>query len=326
MSKRPAWEINREIRVKAEDFTNPEYGTPPEQRSIQEHIRFGVVVVDKVPGPTSHEVASWIKKLLELDKVGHGGTLDPKVTGVLPICLQDSTKVVQALLEAGKEYVCVMRTHSEESEKRVYDSLNFFTGEIFQRPPVRSSVRRRLRTRWIYDIEYLEGDDNNWLFKVSCESGTYIRKLCYDIGEYLGCGAHMQELRRTRSGPFVEDEAYTMYDFSDALDRWKKGEESYLRKIIRPMEEALSLLPKIWVRDSAVEAICNGAQLAVPGILRYETGISEGDLVAVMTVKGEAIALMKAEMSSGKIQAEDHGIAAIPERVLIPIGTYPKMW
>jgi H/ACA ribonucleoprotein complex subunit 4 len=326
MSKRPAWEINREIRVKAEDFTNPEYGKPPEQRSMQEHIRFGVVVIDKVPGPTSHEVASWIKKLLDLDKVGHGGTLDPKVTGVLPICLQDSTKVVQALLEAGKEYVCVMRTHSEESEKRVYDSLHFFTGEIFQRPPVRSSVRRRLRTRWIYDIDYLEGDGSNWLFKVSCESGTYIRKLCYDIGEYLGCGAHMQELRRIRSGPFVEDEAYTMYDFTDALDRWKKGEENYLREIIKPMEEALSLLPKIWVRDSAVEAICNGAQLAVPGILRYETGIGEGDMVAVMTVKGEAIALMKAEMSSGKIQAEDHGITAIPERVLMPIGTYPKMW
>ncbi|MBD3207485.1 RNA-guided pseudouridylation complex pseudouridine synthase subunit Cbf5 [Candidatus Bathyarchaeota archaeon] len=326
MSKKPAWEIEKQVRIKAEDFTNPEYGSPPNERSIEDHIRFGVVVIDKVPGPTSHEVASWVKKLLELDKVGHGGTLDPKVTGVLPICLQDSTKVVQALLEAGKEYVCVMRTHSEEDEDRVRESLNYFTGEIFQRPPVRSSVRRRLRTRWIYGIEYLEGDGSNWLFKVKCESGTYIRKLCYDVGEYLGSGAHMQELRRTRSGPFVEEDLYDMYDFTDAIDRWKNGDEDYLREIIRPMEDALQLLPKIWVRDSAVEAICNGAQLAVPGILRYETGIGEGDLIAVMTAKNEAIALMKADMSSGKIQAEDHGIAATPERVLMPMGTYPKMW
>lgn len=117
-----------------------------------------------------------------------------------------------------------------------------------------------------------------------------------------------------------------MYDFTDAVDRWQNGEEDYLREMILPMEEALALLPKIWIRDSAVEAVCNGAQLAVPGILRYETGIQEGDLVAVLTAKNEAVALMKTHMSSGKIQAEDHGIASIPERVLMPVGTYPKMW
>jgi H/ACA ribonucleoprotein complex subunit 4 len=326
MSKRPAWETQRETRVKADGITNPDYGCPPDKRPMEQHIRFGLVVVDKVPGPTSHEVASWVKKLLELDKVGHGGTLDPKVTGVLPVCLQDSTKVVQALLESGKEYVCVMRTHSEETEKKVREALDFFTGELFQRPPVRSSVSRRLRTRWIYDIDFFEGDGSNWLFKVVCESGTYIRKLCYDVGEYLGNGAHMQELRRIRSGPFKEDESYTMYDFTDALDRWKTGKEEYLREIIRPMEDALTLIPKIWIRDSAVEAICNGAQLAVPGILKYEKGIQEGDLVAVMTLKNEAVALMKAKMNSGKIQAEDHGIAATAERVLMRVGIYPKMW
>jgi H/ACA ribonucleoprotein complex subunit 4 len=324
--KKPAWAITREVRVKAEEETNHDYGCYPEERSMSDYIRYGMVVIDKTPGPTSHEVAAWIKKLLDLDKVGHGGTLDPKVTGVLPVTLQDSTKIVQALLDSGKEYVCVMRTHEEASEDTIREILKLFTGEIYQRPPLRSSVSRRLRTRYIYGIDFIEGDGKNWLFKVGCQSGTYIRKLCYDIGEALGCGAHMQELRRTRSGPFTESDLYTLYELSEAVDFREEGDDEPLRKILRPFEDAANLLPKIWIRDSAVEAICNGAQLAIPGILRYEAGIQVNDLVCVFTQKGEAVALMRADMGSGKIQAEDHGIAATIERVMMPSGTYPKSW
>lgn len=326
MTKRPAWEITREIRVKAEEETNPKYGCPPNERPINQHIQYGMLVIDKTSGPTSHEVAAWIKKLLDLDKVGHGGTLDPKVTGVLPVTLQDSTKIVQALLDSGKEYICVMRTHEDVSEETIRKTLKMFTGEIYQRPPLRSSVSRRLRTRYLYDIDYHEGDGRNWLFKVACQSGTYIRKLCFDVGEVIGCGAHMQELRRTRSGPFTEQEMYTLYDLSEAVDLREEGDNSKLREIIRPFEDAAQLLPKIWIRDSAVEAICNGAQLAIPGILRYESGIQVNDLILVMTQKEEAVALMRADMSSGKIQAEDHGIAATIERVMMPSGIYPKLW
>jgi H/ACA ribonucleoprotein complex subunit 4 len=293
---------------------------------MTQYIQYGMLVVDKTQGPTSHEVAAWIKKLLELDKVGHGGTLDPKVTGVLPVTLQNSTKIVQALLDSGKEYVCVMRTHDDVSEDTVRDTLNLFTGEIYQRPPLRSSVSRRLRTRYIYAIDFIEGEGRNWLFKVACQSGTYIRKLCFDAGEVMGSGAHMQELRRIRSGPFTESEIYTLYELSEAIDFKQEGDNCQLRKIIRPYEDAAQLLPKIWIRDSAVEAICNGAQLAVPGILRYEAGIQVNDLIIVMTQKGEAVALMRADMSSGKIQAENHGIAATIKRVLMPSGVYPKTW
>ena len=324
---RPAWEIAREVRVKAEEETNPEYGCPPHERPTPQLLQYGMVVVDKTPGPTSHEVASWVKKMLELDRVGHGGTLDPKVTGVLPITLQKGTKAVQALLYSGKEYVCVMRTHERVSQPRVWKTLALFQGEVYQRPPVRSSVARRLRTRRIYRIDLLEGDGVNWLFKVACQSGTYIRKLCHDVGEVLGCGAHMRELRRTRSGPFTEEEAHTLYELREAVDLWREeGDDSALRRVVRPIEDALALLPKIWIRDSAVEAICNGAQLAVPGILRYESGIQVNDMVAVFTQKGEAVALMKAAMSSGKIQAEDHGIAATIIRVIMPSGVYPRGW
>ena len=294
---------------------------------MAEHIKYGLIVVDKQAGPTSHEIVAWVKRLLELDRAGHGGTLDPKVTGVLPIGLQESTKVVQALLEAGKEYVCVMRTHADVEESRVLEALGLFVGEIYQRPPVRSSVRRRLRTRVIYGIDYHEGDGRNWLFRVTCQSGTYIRKLCYDVGEVLGCGAHMQELRRSRSGPFTEADLVSMYDLSEALDLLKEeGDEAMLRRVIRPMEDALGLLPKIWVRDSAVDALCNGAALAMPGVLRLSTGIERGSMVAVLTQRGEAVALMEAEASTEEIAGAEKGIAARPLRVILRRGTYPRMW
>ena len=323
----PPWEAHRTVLTRAEEKTSLESGCPPDQRPLRKHIKFGILNIDKPPGPTSHEVVAWVKRLLELDKAGHGGTLDPKVTGVLPIALEAATKVVQALLEAGKEYICLMRTHREENEEKVVEILGLFEGKIFQRPPIRASVKRRLRTRTIYKIEYFEGDGRNWLFKVACESGTYIRKLCYDVGEILGGGAHMHELRRTRSGPFTEDNLITLYDLAEAVDRLNhEGEEKLLRHIIHPMEYGLRLLPKIWIRDSAVEAICTGAALAAPGILRLESGVEVMSTVAVMTKKGEGVALMKAMMSSDEMMKSDHGIAATPIRVLMPRGTYPKMW
>jgi H/ACA ribonucleoprotein complex subunit 4 len=323
----PPWELERTVYVKAVEETDPELGCPPDMRSIRDHIRFGIINLDKPPGPTSHEVVTWVKRMMGLDKAGHGGTLDPKVTGVLPIALEEATKVVQALLSAGKEYVCVMRTHSEVEESRVIEILKLFEGRIYQRPPVRASVKRRLRTRTIYKIEYLEGDGRNWLFKVACESGTYIRKLCYDVGEILGCGAHMYELRRTRSGPFTERGIVTLYDLADALTLFREeGEEERLKVLIHPMEEALRLLPKIWIRDSAVEALCSGAYLAVPGILRLESRIRKGSMVAVLTQKEEAVAIMRAEMETEEMLEAERGIAATPMRVLMPRGTYPRMW
>ncbi len=324
---KPPWEVTRTVIMRAEEETDPSLGCPPDQRPLRQHIKFGILNLDKPPGPTSHEVVAWVKKLLELDRAGHGGTLDPKVTGVLPIALEETTKVVQALLQSGKEYICVMRTHADEEETRVVETLRLFEGRIYQRPPIRASVKRRLRIRTIYRIDYLEGDGRNWLFRVACESGTYIRKLCYDVGEILGDGAHMHELRRTRSGPFTEDDLITLYDLADAIDRLQEeGDEEPLRRIVQPMEAALRLLPKIWIRDSAVEALCTGAALAVPGILHLESGIEEGSMVAVMTQKGEGVALMRAEMTGDEILESEHGIAATPLRVLMPRGTYPKMW
>lgn len=324
----PPWETKRELLAKAEGTTDPKYGHKPHERPAEEYIRYGAINLDKPAGPTSHEVAAWAKKIMHLTRIGHGGTLDPKVTGVLPITLEDSTKIVQALLYSGKEYVCVMKLHGDAEEEHVRKTLEEFEDVIYQRPPLRSSVKRQLRTRRIYYIDFIEMDGRNVLFKVGCEGGTYIRKLCYDIGEILGCGAHMQELRRTRAGPFVEDNSkVTLHDVAYWFAEWEeKKEEKILREFIQPMETALALIPKIVVRDSAVDALCHGANLTAPGVLSIESGIVQGSIAAVFTLKGEAVALAKTLLSTEEILNLKHGTVASLERVLMTRGTYPRVW
>jgi len=322
------WEIKRKLLVKAEEETDPRYGHEPGERLVQDHIRFGIINLDKPAGPSSHEVTAWIKRILDMKRAGHGGTLDPKVTGILPIALQEASRTLQALLLSGKEYICVARLHSEVNENKIRSVLNEFQGVIYQRPPIRASVKRQLRTRKIYYINLLEMTDRNILFQVACEAGTYIRKLSHDIGEAIGCGAHMQELRRTRSGPLTEEtKLVTLHDVSYYQTRWKETrDEKWLREFVQPMENALQLLPKITIRDSAVDAICHGANLAAPGILNMNAGIDSKTIVLIQTQKTEAVALAKATKTTKEILEMDHGIVAKTERVLMPRGTYPKTW
>jgi len=321
-------EKKRETLVKSEDNTDVRHGKKPEDRPIEDYIRKGVINLDKPAGPTSHEVTSWVKKILDLEKAGHSGTLDPNVTGLLPIMLGDATKAVDGLLTAGKEYVCLMKLHTVMPEKTIKSVLNEFTGKIYQKPSIKSAVRRETRIRTIYYNELLEIEDNNVLFKVGCEAGTYIRKLCHDMGTAMGTGAHMQELRRTKSGPFRENETLiTLQDLRDAYVEWKEnGNESFLRKVIRPMEFGLSHLPRIVIRDNAVDSICHGAGLAAPGVLSVETGIEKGDVVAVFTLKGEAVSFGNAQMKSSDILRAATGIVVSTDRVLLEAGTYPKGW
>lgn len=250
------------------------------------------------------------------------------MTGILPIALGEATKVVQALLFAGKEYLCVMKLHDAVSESRVKAVLEEFCGVIYQRPPIRASVKRRVRTRRIYYLRFLEQDERNVLFRVGCEAGTYIRKLCHDIGEVLGVGAHMQELRRTRAGPFTEENGLvTLHDLAYLQSSWQQTrDETLLRKFVQPMEKALEPLPKIYIRDSAVDAICHGASLAAPGVVSLETDIKSNDTIALLTQKGEAIALAKALASTEQILEMNHGLVAKTLRVLMPRGVYPKTW
>jgi len=318
----------REILVKSEDDTDFSYGWIPEERPTEVYLRYSIINLDKPVGPSSHEVVAWLKRILGVERLAHAGTLDPKVSGVLPIVLYNSVRVLPVLLKEDKEYICVMRLHSDAEESKVAEAVGLFQGPIYQRPPLRSAVKRSLRVRRIFGIRLLEVKGRNVLLHVWCEAGTYMRKLCHDIGEVLGVGAHMQELRRIRSGDLTEDNSIaTLHDVVDAFYIWKEeGGEEYLRKTFIPVERAVQSLPKVWIRDSAVDAVCRGAPLAAPGVVKLEEGIRTGDIIAIMSLKGELVAIGEAAMSSDRMLAVKSGIVARPRHVVMDPGVYPKGW
>jgi H/ACA ribonucleoprotein complex subunit 4 len=219
-----------------------------------------------------------------------------------------------------------MTLHGDVTEEKLGEICNDFEGAIYQRPPLRSSVKRTWRIRTIYYLHVLEKDGRNVLMRVGCQAGTYIRKLCYDIGEAIGCGAHMKELRRTRTGSFREDETMIkLQDLVDAVHFWKeRGDQDYLRKAVQPMEKAADHLPKLVVRDSAVDALCHGAQLAAPGVIEAHSGIKQNALVGIYTLKGEIVALGRSQLDTDGIMKADKGIVAAIERVIMEPGIYPK--
>jgi len=227
----------------------------------------------------------------------------------------------------GKEYVAVAELHQHVGVEELSKVLAMFVGEIYQRPPVRSSVARRVRKRAIYYIDQLEMEDRRLLIKIGCESGTYIRKLVHDIGLILGIGAHMAELRRTRDGALNEEASFTLYDVAEAVKGLRESkDESKIRKAIKPLEEVLQLLPSIYIKDSAIDAVCHGASVSVRGISRLDSPFSMREPVIVKSLKGECVALGRAAISSEWILQSESGIAVETNRVVMKAGTYPKMW
>lgn len=323
MSLLPFEQIKREVILKKKAETNPDLGCSPEQISTEELLNNGVINLNKPEGPTSHQVADYVKKILKIDKVGHGGTLDPAVTGVLPITLGDATKVSTALLKSGKEYICLMKLHKDIDEEILKNTIKQFVGKIAQLPPVKSSVKRQLREREIYYFELLEINKRNVLFKVGCEAGTYIRKLVHDLGQALKTGANMHQLIRTKAGSFADKDWVTMQDLEEAYWYWKnENNEKFLRHCIQPVESAVKHLAKIWVFDTTVDPLCHGSPLKIPGISKFETNIQKGDLVAVFSLKNELVYTGIAEMSSEEMQEQEKGICVKPERVFMKTGIY----
>ena len=304
-----------------------DYGTAPSERPILEYINKGVVVINKPSGPTSHEIAAFVRDILEVKTAGHSGSLDPVVTGTQPVMIGQATRAVAALRLSGKEYICLMKLHRPVPKKAIESVVSDFVGSVYQMPPVRSAVKRALRTRQIYYIHILEIRDTEVLMQIGCEAGTYIRKLCHDIGLALGIGAHMQELVRSKAGPFTDKRLVTLQELKDAYVLWKEtGDESDLRELILPMEAAFEHLPRIVVRDTAVEALCSGAFLARAGIVGYSTSVQKGEMAAIFSQKGEIISLSSALMTPEEIQSSDKGFAAKPIAVLMEKGQYPKAW
>jgi len=319
------------LNVRTGHYTPIPNGCSPLKRPIHDYVRYGVINLDKPSNPSSHEVVAWIRRILRVEKTGHSGTLDPKVTGCLIVCVERATRLVKSQQAAGKEYVAVARLHGAISgEAKFAKALEKLKGAIFQRPPLVSAVKRQLRIRTIYESKVCDFDQerNLGVFWISCEAGTYVRTMCVHLGLLLGVGGHMQELRRVRSGAMTEnDNLMTMHDILDAqwaLDTYK--DESYLRRAILPLERLLISYKRVVVKDSTVNAICYGAKLMLPGLLRFEDGIEIGGEIVMITTKGEAVALGIAQMTTAVMATCDHGVVAKIKRVIMERDTYPRRW
>ncbi len=306
----------RQIFTKKEE--KGEFGTPPEERSTEQLLKSSIINIDKPKGPTSHQTSDYVKKILKTSKAGHSGSLDPKVTGVQPVAIGNASRITQFLLTAPKEYVCLMHLHKEVEENKLREEISKYIGKIRQRPPVKSAVKRVERTREIYELEILEIIEQDVLFRVQCQAGTYIRVLCHSIGKTLGVGAHMAELRRIKAGPFAEkDNLVTLNDLQDAFHFYKEEKnDKFLRYCLQPIENAVKHLPKCWILDTTIESVSHGRDVAIPGISKLEN-FKKGEIVAVLTLKDELVAVGEALMSGVEINTKEKGLAIKTKKVFM---------
>lgn len=284
---------------------------PPGSRDLAARLEFGVLNLDKPPGPSAHQIAGWVRDLAGVDRAAHAGTLDPKVTGCLPVMLGDATRLAPVFLEGRKEYVAVLELHG----RRPADLENViagFEGELYQKPPRKSAVARRLRTRTVHALDVLEARDRQVLVRIECASGTYVRKLCHDLGLALGTGAHMGHLRRTATDPFDDRDLVTIHDLADALAMAEDGDEGPIREVVAPAERVLRDLPGVTIAPSAAEQVATGAPVYAPGVLDADDADADA-LVACYTPDGSAVCLGR---RVGDPDA-DGGLVVDLERVLV---------
>jgi predicted rRNA pseudouridine synthase len=284
----------------------------------------GILVVDKPRGPSSHQVAAWIGRMLGC-QVGHAGTLDPQVSGVLLVMLGNAVRLAPLLLKHDKEYICLMRLHGNMDKNRIEQIAAEFTGRIYQRPPRKSAVKRVLRIRTVHKLEILDIEDRLVLFRVQCDAGTYIRSLCHHMGLALGTGAHMVELRRTRSGAFSEQDVHTLHAVQDACSHAENGDRSELFSMILSVDAAVPDLPIVFIRDTAIDALCRGAILAGVGVVSCDE-FKKDQTVSILSQKKEFVCLGKALVSSSSFKPGDTGLVIAPTTVFLQPGTYPKGW
>ncbi|MFD1632213.1 RNA-guided pseudouridylation complex pseudouridine synthase subunit Cbf5 [Haloplanus ruber] len=284
---------------------------PPGDRSLDDRLAFGVVNLDKPPGPSAHQVAGWVRDMAGVDRAAHAGTLDPKVTGCLPTMLGDATRLAPVFLEGRKEYIAVLELHGAPPAD-LPDVLATFEGEIYQKPPRKSAVSRRLRTRRVHTLDHLETRDRQVLLRIECASGTYVRKLCHDLGLALGTGAHMGDLRRSATDPFDDCDLTTLQDLADALAFAEDGDEEPLREVVAPAERILTGLPAVTVAPSAAEQVATGAPVYAPGVLDADDAPKDA-LVACFTPDGSAVCLGRLVGDPGA----ESGIVVDLERVLV---------
>ncbi len=311
----------------AKAATNPSIGGYPDSRDVEERLASGFILLDKPAGPTSHQLASWARDMFGLERLGHGGTLDPFATGVLPLMAGKSMKLTKKILTHKKTYICVFRFATAPDEKQLSDVMKQLTGRVYNVPPEVSAVKVQVRTRKIFTFENIELNGNDMIARIYCEAGTYIRTVARDLGLLLDMKVQLKELRRENSGVFKLEDCITMQELADAIWLWKECDQpAALLRVIHPIEKLLLDLPSATVKDSAAAALAHGAPLLRPGIVDIKSDVKAGKQVMIETLKGEAVGIVTLTLSSNEIATINEGEVARPSMVLLDEGLYPRRW
>ena len=315
------------IILDSEAKTDPEIGKIPDMRTVEERLEAGFILLDKAAGPSSHQVASWARDMFGLERLGHGGTLDPFATGVLPLMAGKSMKLTKKILTHNKTYICVFRFASEPDSKMLKEVMSNMTGRVFNVPPEISAVKIQVRSRRIFTFEKLDFNNNQMVARVECEAGTYIRTMARDMGLLLNMKVELKELRRETSGIFKLEDCVTLQQLADAYWLWKElSQPEALLRIIHPVEKLLLDYPSVTVKDSAAAALSHGAPLLRPGIVSIDPAIGDGRDIVVNTMKGETVGIVNMLVTSDSVKGMESGEIARPSMVLLNQDLYPRRW
>ena len=315
------------IELDKEAKTDDAIGAYPDQKTIEQRLESGFFLLDKGAGPTSHQVAAWVRDMLELPRLGHGGTLDPFATGVLPLMAGKSMRLTKQILEHNKTYIAVFRFKNEVEPDALSTVMEQLTGRIYNVPPEISAVRVQVRTRKIHDFSLLDQSSKHIVARIRCEAGTYIRTMARDMGLLLDQPVELKELRREDSGRFKLEDCVQLHEIADAIWLWKEcNDGEALSRMLHPTEKLLVDLPRIVVKDSAVAALAHGAPLLRPGLVSIPDDLSSGQNVLVTSIKGEAVCFVKVNTDSESISKMERGEIARPSAVLMNDDVYPRRW
>lgn len=307
--------------------TDDAIGTYPDQKTIEQRLESGFFLLDKGAGPTSHQVAAWVRDMLELPRLGHGGTLDPFATGVLPLMSGKAMRLTKQILEHDKTYIAVFQFKNDVEQDALDAVMKQLTGRIYNVPPEISAVRVQVRTRKIHDFSLLDQSSKRIVARIRCEAGTYIRTMARDMGLFLDQPVELKELRREDSGRFTLEDCVQLHEIADAVWLWKEcNEGEALLRMLHPTEKLLAGLPRIVVKDSAVAALAHGAPLLRPGIVSIPSDLTSGQNVLVTSMKGEAVCFVKVNCDSESITNMEKGEIARPSAVLMNDDVYPRRW
>ena len=317
----------QKIIIDSTAVTDSNHGAPIWQRSIEERLDAGLILVDKPSGPTSHQVASWAKEILGIDHLAHGGTLDPFATGLLTLMTGRGRRLTSQVLGHDKEYVGVLKVGGDGDMNSLRDAIHTLRGEIYNVPPSESAVKVQVRTRRIRSFEVLDTDERLAAIRVACDAGTYIRTLARDLGLMIDSPIKLVELRRTRSGRFTEDHCVPMEDLVDAVYLWKEGgDASAMLKLLSPIDVLMDGRAGLVIKDGAVAAVAHGAPLTRPGIQAIQGEFESDEEIVLWSMKGEVVALAIATRGTAEIPGIKAGEVAKPSLVLLQSDIYPRQW